>query len=229
MLRRAFRSPRFLLLGFGLAGCAALILARGWYAHDLRFRFLAWNLILALVPALAAAALRHDAERGSRVRVFAWGAIWILFLPNAPYLITDLVHLEPRPPVPYWFDIALFTSFVGAGVLAAFSSFQDVQLVVARRFGWAASWAVLALAAFASGFGIYLGRMERRNSWDVLTQPMDLLRVVSERLFAPWLHPRTVAVTLLYGAIVLFGFVAVRILMTPRGSGTSGASGTTER
>jgi uncharacterized membrane protein len=106
-------------------------------------------------------------------------------------------------------------------VLAAFSSFQDVQHVVARRFGWAASWAVLALAAFASGFGIYLGRMERRNSWDVLTQPMDLLRVVVERLFAPWLHPRTMAVTILYGAVVLFGFVAVRIIMAPRERETS--------
>ena len=216
MIRCALRSPRFLLLGFGLAGCAALILTRGWYAHDLRFRFLAWNLILALVPALAAAALRHAAERGAKVRAFAWGAIWLLVLPNAPYLITDFIHLQPRPPVPYWFDIALFTSFVGAGVLAAFSSFQDVQGVVARRFGWFAGWLVVAFAAFASGFGIYLGRMQRWNSWDVLTQPMDLLREVTDRLFAPWLHPRTMAVTLLYGVVVLFGYVAVRVIMAPR-------------
>ena len=224
MIGRLFRSPRFLLLGFGMAGCAALILTRGWYAHDLRFRFLGWNLILAVVPALAAAALRHDAERGSRVRVFLWGAAWLLFLPNAPYLITDLIHLEPRPPVPYWFDIALFTSFVGAGILAAFSSFQDVQHVVARRYGWLASWAVLAVAAFASGFGIYLGRMQRWNSWDLLTQPMDLLLVIAERISAPWQHPRTVAVTLVYGAVVFFGFVAVRIIMAPRrGTGTPDA------
>lgn len=219
MIRGVFRSPRFLLLAFGLMGCAALVLVRGWYAQDLRFRFLAWNLVLAVIPALAAAAVRHEAERGARVSAVACGAIWLLFLPNAPYLITDLVHLVPRPPVPYWFDIALFSSFAGAGVLAAFSSFQDVQQVVARRFGWAASWLVLALAAFASGFGIYLGRMQRWNSWDVLVQPMDLLRVVAERLLAPWHDPRAVAVTTLYGAVLLFGFVAVRIIMAPRSRG----------
>ena len=210
------RSPRFFLLGAGLAGCAALLVVRGWYAHDLMFRFLVWNLFLALVPALAAAAMVHADRRGARVFAVAWAVVWLLFLPNAPYLITDLVHLKPRPPVPYWFDILLFTTFAGAGILAAFSSFHDVQHVVARRFGRNASWAVLALAAFAAGFGIYLGRVERLNSWDVFTRPEDLLPVVTERLFAPWREPRAMAVTLLYGAVVLFSYVAVRVIMKPR-------------
>src|SRR5262245_43335938 len=70
------------------------------------------------------------ADRGrKRVFVALWFVVWLMFLPNAPYLITDLVHLEPRPPVPYWFDIGLFAAFAGAGVLAAFSSFGDLQQV----------------------------------------------------------------------------------------------------
>ena len=191
------RSPRFLLLAVGLAGCAALLFARGWYAHDLMFRFLVWNLFLALVPAFAAAAMLHADRRRPRVLPAVWGALWLLFLPNAPYLITDLIHLKPRPPVPYWFDVVLFATFVGAGVLAAFSSFHDVQQVVARRFGRTAGWAVVALAAFASGFGIYLGRIQRLNSWDVFTQPADLFAALTERLFVPWLHPGAIAVTIL--------------------------------
>ena len=210
------RSPRFVLLAFGLAGCAALLVVRGWYAHDLKFRFLAWNLILAMVPAIAASAMLRLDRRGARVLAGACAAVWLLFLPNAPYLITDLVHLHPRPPVPYWFDIALFTTFAGAGLLSAFASFHDVEHVVARRFGRTASWGVLALAAFAAGFGIYLGRVQRWNSWDLLVQPQDLLADVTTRLFAPWLHPGAMAVTLLYGAVLLFGYVAVRVIMRPR-------------
>ena len=215
-IHESVHSPRFVLLAVGLAGCAALLVARGWYAHDLMFRFLVWNLFLALVPAFAAAAMVHANRHGARVFAVVWAGVWLLFLPNAPYLITDLVHLKPRPPVPYWFDILLFTTFAGAGILAAFSSFHDVQHVVARRFGRGASWAVLALAAFAAGFGIYLGRVERLNSWDVFTRPEDLLPAVTERLFAPWTQPRALAVTMLYGAVVLFGYVAVRVIMKPR-------------
>ena len=107
--------PRLLLFAAGVAGCAALLLVRGWYAQGLRFRFLAWNLVLAVIPALAAAAMARADHRRKPALVALWGVVWLLFLPNAPYLITDLVHLMPRPPVPYWFDIGLFAPFAAAG------------------------------------------------------------------------------------------------------------------
>ena len=203
----------------GLCGVAA---HRGWYAHGLHY-FLAWNLVLAVIPALAAAAMaRADARRRTAL-VALCGVVWLLFLPNAPYLITDLVHLQPRSPVPYWFDIGLFAAFAGAGVLAAFSSFGDVQQVASRRFGRWTGWAVVAVASFAAGFGIELGRMGRWNSWDVLTQPGDLFREVLARVVEPWAHPRALAVAMLYGSVLLFGYVAVRILVAERGRGASEA------
>jgi uncharacterized membrane protein len=211
--------PRLILFAAGVAGCASLLLVRGWYAEGLRFRFLAWNLILAVIPALAAAALA-GADRGRKpVLVALWGLVWLLFLPNAPYLITDLVHLKPRPPVPYWFDIGLFAAFAGAGVLAAFSSFGDVQEVASRRFGRWVGWAVVAVASFAAGFGIELGRMGRWNSWDVLTQPGDLFREILARVVEPWAHPRAFAVAMLYGSVLLFGYVAIRILVAEKARG----------
>jgi len=205
--------PRLILFAAGGAGCATLLLVRGWYAQGLHFRFLAWNLVLAVIPALAAAAMAH-ADRG-RKRVFAalWGVVWLMFLPNAPYLITDLVHLEPRPPVPYWFDIGLFAAFAGAGVLAAFSSFGDVQQVASRHFGRWTGWAVVAVASFGAGFGIELGRMGRFNSWDVLTRPGNLFRGILARVLEPWEHPRAFAVAALYGSVILFGYVAIRVMV----------------
>lgn len=209
-------SPRLLLFFAGLAGCAALLFVRGWYAGDMKFRFLAWNLFLALVPAVAAAAMNRADHRGRTAPAIAWGVIWLVFLPNAPYLITDLIHLYPRPPVPYWFDIGLFAAFAGAGVLAMYSSLTDIQRVVHRHWNRAAAWGVVAVASFAAGFGVELGRMERWNSWDLLTQPDDLLRVIGSRLVAPWSHPRALAVALLYGSLMLFGYIAVRIILAPR-------------
>ena len=214
--RPLHRSPRLWLFAAGLAGLAALLFVRGWYAGDLKFRFLAWNLCLAIVPAVAAAAMQRADERGHRVVAVVLGIVWFLFLPNAPYLITDLVHLHPRPPVPYWFDIGVFAAFAGAGVLAAFSSLVDVQRTLRRRMNRFAGWAVVGLASFAAGFGIELGRMERWNSWDVLTQPHDLIREIGERVIAPWSHPRALAVAALYGSLLLFGYVAMRVLMAPR-------------
>ena len=214
--------PRLILFVAGGAGCAALLLVRGWYAQGLRFRFLAWNLVLAVLPALAAAAMAWADRHRHTALVVLWGVVWLLFLPNAPYLITDLVHLEPRPPVPYWFDIGLFAAFAGAGVLAAFSSFGDVQHVASRRFGRWVGWAVVAVASFAAGFGIELGRMGRWNSWDVLTQPGDVFGGILERLVDPWAHPRTFAVAVLYGSVLLFGYVAVRVLASEQRRGTSG-------
>ena len=215
--------PRFILFVAGMAGCAALLLVRGWYAQGLRFRFLAWNLVLAVIPALAASAMAR-ADRGRKpVLVALWGVVWLMFLPNAPYLITDLVHLQPRAPVPYWFDIGLFAAFAGAGVLAAYSSFGDVQQVATRRFGRWTGWAVVAVASFAAGFGIELGRMGRWNSWDVLTQPGDLFLEVLARVVDPWSHPRALAVAVLYGSVLLFGYVAVRVLLSGHVRGASQA------
>ena len=218
--REAWRlPPRLILFVAGVAGCVALLLVRGWYTQRLRFRFLAWNLVLALIPALAAAAMAR-ADRGRKpILVALWGIVWLLFLPNAPYLITDLVHLEPRPPVPYWFDIGLFAAFAGAGVLAAFSSFGDVQQVTTRRFGRWTGWTVVAIASFAAGFGIELGRMGRWNSWDVLTQPGDLFREIVARVLDPWSHPRALAVAMLYGSVLLFGYVAMRVMVTEQRRG----------
>lgn len=217
-LRGIFRRlpPRLMLFAAGGAGCAALLLVRGWYAESLHFRFLAWNLVLAVIPALAAAAMARSDRGRKPVLVALWGTVWLMFLPNAPYLITDLVHLAPRPPVPYWFDIGLFAAFAGAGVLAAFSSFGDVQQVASRHFGRWAGWAVVALASFAAGFGIELGRMGRWNSWSMLTQPTSLFPEILARVLEPWEHPRAFAVALLYGSVLLFGYVAMRVLVTDK-------------
>jgi uncharacterized membrane protein len=101
---------------------------------------------------------------GSRRHLLAFAFLWLLFLPNSPYLVTDLVHLKPRPSVPLWFDILLVQSFVLTGLLLGFLSVYLMHRLVTHAYGWKIGWLFTLLILALTGFGIYLGRFERWNS-----------------------------------------------------------------
>ena len=206
------RLPLLLLLGASLALSLALILGRVLLSHEVRFLFLLWNLFLAVIPFVLSSLLA--VSRGPlRARVLLpVGAVWLLFFPNAPYLLTDLFHLQRRPPVPYWYDLALILSCGWNGLMLAYASLMDMQGLVSRRLGAAAGWVFVALALVLSSFGIYLGRFLRFNSWDVLTNPVALFYDILNRVLHPFGFPGTWGVTLIYGLFLLLGYGTVRLL-----------------
>lgn len=193
------------------AWCIALLIARAWYAGEVRFAFLLWNLILAVVPVVMALLLRglSRARRLPPLQVAVFAA-WLVFLPNAPYLVTDFIHLGSRPPVPLWFDVAMLSSFAATGVLLCYSSVADVEAVVTRQFGraWATIVSLVSLAL--CGVGIYLGRFLRWNSWDILTSPTGLARDALGALVDPLADPRAWVVPIIYGLGLMLGYFAIR-------------------
>lgn len=206
--RELQRLVPYVLLG---CWCAAMLVARVALSGRLSFGFLAWNLFLAAVPLAATTALRGlDAMRAPIVLRAMLAALWLLFLPNAPYILTDFIHLYPKPAVPLWFDSLLLLSFAGTGVAMAYRSLFDVEEMIARRFGSVAAVSVSSIALLLCGFGIYLGRFRRLNSWDVLHEPWGTFVMVAERFLQPWEHPRTWAVTLLYGGALLLGYAVLQ-------------------
>jgi uncharacterized membrane protein len=196
------------LLGF----CAALIAMRATRTGSTSYAFLLWNLFLAAIPAVAAWLFTLAAARRARTVQFVTFMVWLLFLPNAPYLITDFIHLRPHPVVPLWFDVALFTSCAGTGLLLGYTSLADVQHVIARRHGRSAGWTVAAVSLLLSGFGVYVGRFLRWNSWDAVTNPQRLFADIVSRVVNPLSHPRTVGMTIIYGAGLLLGYIALRVI-----------------
>ncbi len=102
-------------------------------------------------------------------------ALWLIFLPNAPYIITDLWHLDERRPVPMWYDIGMLATFAWTGLFLAIASLNAMQNIVRDYYGHIVSWLFAFAAIGATGFGIYLGRFMRINSWDVFFQPHDVL------------------------------------------------------
>lgn len=137
--------------------------------------------------------------------------LWLLFLPNAPYILTDVIHLEESRGMPQWYDLALILSSAGAGLFFCYLSLLDVQRFIARRFGARRGWLVAASSLLLCGFGIYLGRFLRWNSWDLLTHPGALLSNIHALLTARGEHPNPFAVTLIYGLGLLLGYLALRV------------------
>jgi uncharacterized membrane protein len=204
---------RILAFSILLAWCGDLLALRAWYANNSVYFFLVWNLFLAAIP--FAAALLFERTKGFLAGTLSL-VVWLLFLPNAPYLVTDFIHLRARPPVPVWFDILLLLSAAGTGLLLGYGSVMVVQRVVARRRGAVTGWVLATLALFLSAFGIYLGRFVRFNSWEVVTDPVPLFSDIAYRLMNPLEHPRTFAVTALYGLALLLGYVALHVVAEER-------------
>jgi uncharacterized membrane protein len=111
--------------------------------------------------------------------------------------------------VPYWYDLALILFFAWNGLMVGYASLFDIQTVLSQRFnatvGWLAALASLSLA----GFGIYLGRYLRWNSWDVVSAPEALIRDITDRIADPMAYPHTYGVTLVFSAFLVLGCVLI--------------------
>jgi uncharacterized membrane protein len=139
---------------------------------DPGFGFLRWNLFLAWLPLALAYALSWAAARTwAALAVPLIGAMWILFLPNAPYLITDLVHLRRYLTAA---NALTFGALALTGLLLAIKSVQLVQGVMERRFGARAGWRTAQVSALLAAIGVYIGRVHRWNSWSVISHPRAL-------------------------------------------------------
>jgi uncharacterized membrane protein len=186
------RSLRLALLALGLATgiCVAMIVGRTMFFQPLEFqglfrrielRGLVWNLFLAWIPLLLALLIHALSTRSKRplLPLAVCGIAWFLFFPNAPYLVTDLVHWQIHWPVPKWFDLLMIMSFAWTGLLLGYLSLYLMQELVRRRVGRGWSWNFVVLVLALSSFGIYLGRFQRWNSWDVFSRPIGVLSDVA--------------------------------------------------
>ncbi len=202
------------VLGLSSAFSVALFFGRAAVSHSLLFFFLNWNLFLAWVPvgvALFMLWLDSRGDHGLWLQPFLLLA-WLLFLPNAPYLVTDLIHLAPRQNIPVWYDAVFLFSYGWNGLLLGFVALRLVQQIVAKRFGPLIGWILVMGATAASAFGVYLGRFLRWNSWDVVAEPTNLLYDIADRLVNPLEYPQTIAVTILFAGLLAVGYVTTLLL-----------------
>jgi uncharacterized membrane protein len=214
------RHRRALLVGMlALTTAASLVLqlVRQSLTPEGRFWMIAWDLFLAWVPLAAAIVLewrhRHLETRKWFV-LLPTAIVWFFFFPNAPYLVTEFVHLGSRPPhdAVWWCDLVIILLIAWNGVLLGFASLYLVQQVMRQHIGAAGGWCAASLCIALASLGISMGRFERLNSWDVLTNPRSIVRCFKQ--FAdPHVFAHNVGLAVLLSAMLLLQYITLAALI----------------
>jgi uncharacterized membrane protein len=170
---------------------------------------LVWNLFLAWIP-FVLAVLVHDSHRrgGSRAPLLAGGALWLLFLPNAPYILTDFRYLRVWEGVPRWYDVLLLSAAAGTGLALGFASLYLMQTLARRALPPLESRLFVVVVLGLTSLGVYVGRSARWNSWDVFSEPASLLSDLGEWLSDPLQHGRAFAAVVLFAAFLTLAYGA---------------------
>ena len=200
LLKESNRLNETLFMGGLSLLCFSFSIFRFIYTDTKVFLFLNWNLFLAFVPwAVTSVTILKPKLQTYRITIFILLSIWLLFFPNAPYILTDLFHLRLKSAMPKWFDLILILSFAWTGLVFGFLSLWDIEKILSKSMNriWMSLISVCLL--FIGSFGIYLGRYLRWNSWDIINEPFHLIYDITDRLVNPFDHPRTWGVTIFMG------------------------------
>jgi uncharacterized membrane protein len=181
----------------------ALLTTRIILTGEITFLFLAWNLFLAYIPYGLSTLVRIKTEQMTSFQFRMVCIPWLLFFPNAPYILTDLFHLSPRSAVPEWYDLLLILSFAITGLLLGLFSLRNMHRTLLRFHSPATGYIFAFASIYLAAFGVYLGRFERYNSWDIFRTPDDLFLDITQRLMHPLQHFTTWGVTVGYGSLIL--------------------------
>jgi len=179
-------------------------------SRGMTFLFLVWNLFLAWIPYWIAISLNRFYKL-SNSKILAGGLImsWLLFFPNAPYIITDLLHLHSRHPIPFWYDMMLIVSFAWTGLMLGLISLHEVRIFIKKMYSEKVSWIFTIGSTMLCGFGVYLGRCLRWNSWDILTKPdllfQDILMSLTDSM--------ALKITLVFSIFLLLGYLTLNVLI----------------
>lgn len=170
---------------------------------------LVWNLTLAWIPLLLAVLVYDGYRRGApRPGLLAGAALWLLFFPNAPYILTDFKWIADWSGTPVVFDVLVVGAAAATGLALGFVSLYLMQALACRLFGRLTSWLLVVAFLGLSSFGVYLGRVQRWNSWDVFAQPVSLLSDIGEGLSDPLSHGRMLAGTTLFTVLLTLAYAA---------------------
>jgi len=175
--------------------CIALTAFRYFKTGHYTFVFLFWNLLLAWLPVFFSRLIKPG---NHKFKNLSFLLISVLFLPNAPYILTDLFHLKKNLAAPLWLDLIIILSFAFLGLIYFIMAFELILEEIKKTYDRRISVLAKPLLLLATGYGIYLGRYLRYNSWDLVTRPVELAGGMFNSVFNYSHCKETLAVTLTF-------------------------------
>jgi uncharacterized membrane protein len=204
------------------AASVLLFLLRLIGSDSFRYWFMLWNLALAWTAPFIAWLLIERLKRASwrHWSNIALTVLWIGFLPNSFYMVSDLIHVRPTGEVSIIFDAVLFSSFIFNGFVAGYIGSYFVHRELIRRRGEMKAYAMIIGVFALASYAIYLGRVLRWNTWDAIFHPAGLIFDVSDNILNPLAHPQAFVVTLSFTLLItvfyLFAYEVLRVLKLTR-------------
>ena len=205
-----YRLTIFLLLSGATIFSVLVWRVRSEYSGTGRYGFLIWNLFLAWIPFI----ISYFTYTLTLRRKWIYFVIpvaaffWLIFFPNAPYILTDFQHLaNPSQDLPVWYDVMMLIWFAFTGLLLGMVSLFLMQEIIRREFGRWIGWGFVGLVAGLSSVGVYMGRFLRWNSWDILRNPTEIAFYTFQRVQDPGLQ--SIGFTGLFAAFFLFLYITL--------------------
>lgn len=180
------------------------LLLRVKITHTIYLMFLIWNLFLAIVPYLISSSIYNNFfDKGKKIQNTIYAFIWLLFIPNTFYIITDFTHLHYNNALQFGLDLLIISSFSFAGFYVGLLSLHHIHQLTIAKYGNKIGNTFILTSCFLSAFGIYLGRVLRFNSWDIISKPIQLTYTSIYALFSF----ETIIYTLQFGTIILISYM----------------------
>jgi uncharacterized membrane protein len=216
--RSFFRTEMDVLLFLSILFSCLLVITRVIHTGRLTFVTLIWNLFLAYIPYFITDCLARRPKWVSSKPLFAFFfVLWLLFIPNSFYILTDLFHLgdryggaglvenmaQPRALIdhgpsaigplvrsddrqaPMWFDLALILSCAWNGLLLGVLSVRRMEKLLLPDLSLRKELLFLYPIMWLNALGVYIGRYLRYNSWDVISDPFQLLGDIVRMIIHP--------------------------------------------
>jgi uncharacterized membrane protein len=210
-----FSHNKYRLTMFTLLAGASIFSVLVWrvrteFSRNENYGFLIWNLFLAWIPFIIAYFTYTATLSRKQIYIIVPLAafFWLVFFPNAPYILTDFQHLAGSwDDVPVWYDVMLLIWFAFTGLLLGMVSLFLMQEVIRREFGRWFGWSFVALVSLLTSMGVYVGRFLRWNSWDIFNDLNGMAHYTIQSAQDPSLQ--SVGFTSLFGAFFLFLYITL--------------------
>ncbi|HET9722133.1 MAG TPA: DUF1361 domain-containing protein [Candidatus Saccharimonadales bacterium] len=182
-----------------------------------RYWFVPANLALAWVSPLLAIWLVGELKNR---RWLSWPnlvltGLWLVFLPNTWYVLTDFIHVYPNGEISQLYDIVLMSLLAFCGFILGFVSLYSLHRQLLRRLDPLRSYWLIQTVILLCSFAIYVGRDLRWNSWDVIANPGGLVLNISDQIADPLGNPRALNVTLLFFVLLSVMYYCIWMVWKP--------------